>query len=195
MKALRNNFPVILFILFELAVGILLLIDPEAFTKTVLMCFGIVLIVIGAIYLYRVLKDRNEGVSGITMAISLASFLVGALCFTFPSVVMGLFAVVAIIYGVILIVSGIYKAKNYSDAKKAGTHVPAVSLISSILSVALGVVIIVNPFKTVHVLWIFTGISLIFEAALDFVAVLLNFKSDDKGNKKEEQKLLEEKND
>jgi len=179
MKALKNNLPVILFILFELAVGILLLINPEAFTKTVLICFGIVLIVIGLIYLIRVLKDKTEGTSAITLIISIASLAAGAVCALFPSFVMGLFAVVAIIYGVILIVSGVYKAKNYNDAKKDGATVPVISLISAVISVVLGVVIIINPFNTIHVLWIFAGISLIFEAVLDFIAVLLNSKTKD----------------
>jgi len=185
MKALRNNIPVILFILFELAVGILLLINPEAFTKTVIICFGIVLVVIGIIYLIRVLKDKSEGMSAITLILSIASLAVGAVCALFPSFVMSLFAVVAIIYGVILIVSGIYKAKNYNDAKKEGTSVPILSLISAVISVALGVIIIINPFKTVHLLWIFAGVSLIFEAALDFIAVVLNSKSKDKETEEE----------
>ena len=175
MKNLRNNLPVILLTLFEFAVGVLLLINPEAFTKAVIIIFGSILVVIGGIYLARVLRDRTEGVSGITMTISLASLLVGLICIVFPSMIMGLFAVVAIIYGVILIVSGVYKAKSYTDAKKAGAHLPAISLISAILSVALGVVIVINPFGTVmRSLFTFAGIALIVEAGLDLTSVILN---------------------
>ncbi len=175
MKNLRNNLPVILLTLFEFAVGVLLLINPEAFTKAVIIIFGSILVVIGGIYLARVLRDRTEGVSGITMTIALASLIVGILCIVFPSMIMGLFAVVAIIYGIILIVSGVYKAKSYTDAKKTGAHLPAISLISAILSVALGIVIVINPFGTVmRSLFTFAGIALIVEAGLDLTSVILN---------------------
>ena len=175
MKNLRNNFPVILLTLFEFAVGVLLLINPEAFTKAVIIIFGAILVVIGGIYLARVLRDRSEGVSGITMTISLASLIVGILCIVFPSMIMSLFAFVAIIYGVILIVSGVYKAKSYTDAKSAGTPLPAITLISAILSVALGIVIVINPFGTVmRTLFTFAGIALIIEAGLDLTSVILN---------------------
>ena len=120
-------------------------------------------------------EPTAEGVSGITMTISLASLLVGLICIVFPSMIMGLFAVVAIIYGIILIVSGVYKAKSYTDAKKTGAHLPAISLISAILSVALGIVIVINPFGTVmRSLFTFAGIALIVEAGLDLTSVILN---------------------
>lgn len=192
MKTLKNNLPVIFLTLFELAVGIILFINPEAFTKTIILCFGVVLVVIGMIYLVRVLKDKSEGVSGVTMSIALISIIAGVLLFAFPSLVMGLFSFVAIIYGIILVISGVYKTKCYSDAKKAGTALPIIALLSAVASVTLGIVIIVNPFKTVHVMWVFAGAALIFEAALDLAAILLNSKA---GAKKEDQKLLEEKKD
>ena len=180
MKALRNNLPVILFILFELAVGVLLLVNPDDFTKAVIICFGVVLIVIGAIYLIRVLRDKSEGISGLTMTISLASLIIGAVCLIFPSFVIGLFALINIFYGAMLIISGIYKIKSYSDARKAGVKLPFVSLLSALLSVVLGVLIIINPFDATKIPWIFIGVSLIFEAALDCVAVILNFDTEDR---------------
>ena len=174
MKNIRNNIPVILLTLFEFAVGVLLLINPEAFTKAVIIIFGAILVVIGAIYLVRVLRDKTEGVSGITMTMALVSLIVGILCIVFPSMVMSLFLVAAIIYGVILIVSGVYKAKSYTDAKKADSPLPAISLISALLSVALGILIVLNPFGTVRALFTFAAIFLIVEAALDLVSVILN---------------------
>ena len=195
MKNIRNNIPVILLTLFEFAVGVLLLINPEAFTKAVLIIFGAILIVIGAIYLVRVLRDKTEGVSGITMTVALISLIVGILCIVFPSMIMSLFSVAAIIYGVMLIVSGVYKTKSYTDAKKAGSPLPVISLISAFLSVALGILIVLNPFGTVRALFTFAAIFLIIEAALDLVSVILNTSGGKKQDVIEasETKELEEK--
>lgn len=189
MKALRANIPVILFILFELAVGILLLVDGDALTTTVLICFGIILMVIGAVYLIRFLRERGAGKANyLTLIMSVLSLFVGAVCVIFPGFVKGLFTVIAIIYGVILIVMGVYKTKTYNDAKSEGASPSFLTLISAVLSLVLGVVVIVNPFKADGALYVFAGISLIFEAALDFAAVVVSFG-------KTEQKALVKKDD
>lgn len=172
MKALKNNLPVILLTLFEFAVGVMLLVNPDAFTKAVLITFGAVLVVIGVIYLVRVLRDQTEGHSAITLIFAIASLVAGLFFIIFPSIVKSLMALVAIIYGAILIISGVYKAKSYSDAKKAGTAVPVVSLVSAVLSVIFGVVIIINPFG--NILLKVAGFALIFEAILDLISVILN---------------------
>ncbi len=172
MKNLRNNLPVILLTLFEFAVGVLLLVDPESFTKAVIIVFGAILVVVGAIYLIRVLRDKPEGrVKGVTIALSVLSLAAGIFCIVFPSLITGRFAE-AIIYGVILIVSCIYKAKSFADAKKAGSPLPAISLVSAIVSGLFGVVLLVNPFG--DKLSIFAGIALIAVAVIDFFSVIIN---------------------
>lgn len=179
MKTLKNNVPVILLILFEITVGILLLVNPEAFTAAVITCFGIVLLVIGVVYLVRFIKDKksDDDANVMTLILSIISLIVGCVCAFLTKWVIGLFAVVAVIYGVILIVSGVYKAKTYFDTKKEKLPVSFMTIISAVLSVILGIVIVVNPFTATNFLWIFAGISLIVEAVLDFVAVILNAKA------------------
>ena len=169
MKALRNNIPIILLILFELIVGILLFVNPEGFTAAAITCFGIVLLAIGVIYLIRFLREKNQYP---TLVLALVSLVIGFICTFLTSLVMGLFAVVAVIYGVILIVSGVYKFKAHRDAKRLGLPTIPLALISAILSIILGLVIVVNPFTTTKVLWSFAGISLIVEAVVDFCSMI-----------------------
>ena len=183
MKKLKIYAPLILLILFELVVGILLLINPEGFTQTVINVFGIVLLVIGAVYLIRFFTDKKkEGKYNIaTIVLSVISLAVGILCAFFAPTVMGFFTVIAVIYGVILIVSGIFKAKTFFDSRKAKLPVSFLSLVSAIVSIILGVLIVANPFTTTKVLWIFAGISLIVEAVLDAAALVIGI-----GSKKEQ---------
>ena len=46
-------------------------------------------------------------------------------------------------------------------------------IISAILSIACAAVILANPFASTTVLWMFTGITLIAEAILDIVTLIV----------------------
>jgi len=176
MKTLKINIPVILLILFEVAVGILLLVKPESFTAAVITCFGIILIAIGIVYLIRYLRDKKAvgAANPITLMLSILALIIGCICALLTNWVLGLFAVVAVIFGVILIICGVYKVKVLFDARKEALPVSFVSILSAILSVILGVIIVVNPFAAAKTVWRFVGLSLLTEAVIDFIAVTLS---------------------
>ncbi len=174
MKAFKNILPVILFILFELAFGILLIFNQEAVTKALLVCFGTVLAIIGAIYLIRFFKERGapEKTSYLNLPISIISFA-AAIFFLVYGIVSNKpneDNFISIIYGAIFIVLGLYKAKTYNDSRKEGAGVSAFSLISGILSVAFGIVAMILSSK---MNLLFYGIAFIVFAVLDTVAVAL----------------------
>ena len=184
MKSLKNNLPVVLLILFEFAVGVLLFTDPESFTSTVIIVFGVLLIATGLFYIFRFLAARGSenGAGAFTLILAVISLAAGCVCVFAKDWLMGLFAVVAVIYGVILAVTGVYKVKTFFDAHRENIPTSFLTLLSAVLSVALGIVIIINPFDTVKVLWMFAGIALIAEALFDLAAVALIAR----GKKKEE---------
>lgn len=178
MKMLKHALPFIFILLFEITVGIMLLVNPEGFTNMIIVFFGIVLLLIGIVNLIKFIiekKNKKTGILSITSAIT--SLILGAVCAFASQFVMGLFAVIAIIYGVILLISGIFKAQNYFQARKDENSLSFVTIISSILSVILGIIIAVNPFETTVVMWQFTGIVLLVEAIIDCAAVILSIKT------------------
>ena len=61
MSTIKNNIPIILMLLFEIAVGVLLLVNPETFTTIVVISFGVFLTVVGIIYLIRYFAARKRG--------------------------------------------------------------------------------------------------------------------------------------
>ena len=175
MKFLKSHFPILLFVLFELVVGILLLVAPAQFTKAALIAFGAVLIVVGAIYLLRFFRRKKaEGPDYVLLALSVAAMIAGVVIECTSGLIMGLLAAVAIIYGVILIVSGAFKIKTYLDFRKLGVRFPLIMFVSAMISIFLGLVIAFNPFMLVEIMYVFCGISLILEAFVDAVALSLN---------------------
>lgn len=175
MASLKKNIPVILFILFELIVGILLLVNPEAFTKAVIIFFGIVMVVIGIVYIIRYLREKNtpQESKGTTLVLAIIALVIGLICIVLTNVIIGIFAMVAILYGVILIISGIFKIKAYHDSKKEGYSVSFLMLLSAVIAVVLGVIIVINPFTSFYLLWMFIGLALIIEAVIDLIAVIM----------------------
>ncbi|MBR6916852.1 MAG: DUF308 domain-containing protein [Clostridia bacterium] len=174
MKSLKNLVPAFLFILFEMAFGILLLIDANVMTKAILLCFGIVMVLLGIIYLVRHIKEKKlpERSSYLTLTFSIAYIVIGALSLVY-GLVSSTFDLATVIYGAIFIILGIYKAKSYNDARKRGEPYSILTLISGVLSFAFGIVAIIKPFDSDKTLLLIAGIAMVFEAALDLVAFIL----------------------
>ena len=173
MKNLKNVLPSILFILFELAFGILLIMSPKQLTKTVLICFGIVLLILGFIYLIRYIKEKKEPEksSYLTLPFAIASFAAALFCIIYGLLAAAPETFATIIYGAVFIVLGVYKAKTYNDNRKEGVPASAISLVSGILSVAFGVAIIFLKSMNASLLLTLAGCAMILEAVLDAIAV------------------------
>ena len=173
MSTIKNNIPIILMLLFEIAVGIFLLINPEMFTTIVVISFGIFLAVVGLIYLIRYFRARKrEEESTLTLIWAIVLLAFGIFAISAHGLIMSFFAFIAILYGIILLVSGFVKIMGYINSRKANLPVSAVSIISAIISVILGGVILVNPFGTTHVLFMFAGIAILVSAAFDIVTLI-----------------------
>ena len=75
MTRLKADLPIILFLLFELAVGIMLLIDPESFTKILVIVFGAILAIIGIIYIIRYFTSVDKAGGAVRFFMLSLSFL------------------------------------------------------------------------------------------------------------------------
>lgn len=173
-KTWKAYLPLGLLILFELAVGILLFIRPEEFTRAVVIGFGVLLLAASAVSFVRYFSDRRAMGEGSVLTLFLAVFTLalGGACAFLPGWVLGLFALAAAVYGVILVVAGLFKLAAYIDRRQAGWHPSVLSLIGAVLSVALGLLILINPFTARDVVWQVAGVSLIVEAVFDTVGLV-----------------------
>ena len=172
MKTLRHSLPSVLMILFEFAAGIVLFKNPEGFTRTVIRLFGIVVLVIGIVYLFRFLRAKKDGLNLVfTLCISVVSLIVGVIFSFKPDMIIELITAVALVYGIILVISGIYKISWYAQAKKEGFPLPKSSLISGLLAIVLGVIIAVFPKNAAMSVWQVAGIALIVAAVVDLLVL------------------------
>lgn len=178
MKIFREYLHTIIMILFQAVIGVLLLINPDSFTRAVITAFGIVMLIIGVTHIIKYFKRKNESLfPALRLTAGIISLIVGFI-FTFcTSLIMGVFSLIAVIYGIILLVSGVFKMQDFFQAKKYEPYVPVVIFLSAAVSVILGIIIIINPFETALLVFRFAGISMLIGAAADIITLILIAKS------------------
>lgn len=177
MKAPKKWGSSLIMCLFELAVGILLLLDPVGFTSGIIIAAGVALILMGLIRAYKYFRmTPEEGAKSQALAMGLVALLAGVFCVTCSQWFVVTFPVLTLLYGIASLVTGLVKIQRTVDILRLKEQNWLLSAIGAVLSVAGGVIIICSPFGSTAVLWIFTGISLIAEAVFDAAALLLGGK-------------------
>lgn len=167
----------ILLCLFEIVVGILLLINPVGFTTGIITIAGIVLLLTGIISIFKYFKtDSDEAATAQYLAKGLIALASGAFCAFKSQWFIVTFPVLTIIYGVVVLLTGFGKIQLTVDMIRRKNKKWFLALISSVLSLACATVILNNPFSSTAVLWMFTGITLIVEAIVDIVTLIVSGK-------------------
>lgn len=180
MQTLKNNLPIIFLIILEIVVGIFLLVNPDTFTRVVIIIFGIVMLLVGLSALIRYLRGRKSGAaSPLTLIGAIIGLILGAICLFASGVIIGLISIIAIVYGIILIIAGCFKIQSFFDARRAGfsNSGTVLLLVSGIIMIVFGIILVFHPFGTIEVLLQIGGIVLIAEAVIDLVTLILAIKN------------------
>lgn len=177
MRKINRSTGNLLTCIFEIMVGILLLIDPVGFTSGIIVVFGIVLAVIGAISLFRYFWEDAETASqesGLAKGIIFAIF--GLFCAFKSEWFMVTFPLLTVLYGILTLVSGVSKVQWAVDMLRAKQKYWFVEVISAVLTIICAILILTNPFTSTAFLWTFIGVSMIVEAVVDVIAFFLGRK-------------------
>ena len=178
MKYLKENSSGIVLCLFELTVGILLLINPVSFTAGIITIAGIALMIMGLIEVVKYFRMRaDEAMLSQALTKGLLSLLSGLFCAFKTEWFIMTFPVLTIIYGVLILVTGINKIQRTVDALRQKDKRWYWTAINALVTIACAVVILRSPFASTAVLWMFTGISLIVECVLDIITIIWGKKA------------------
>lgn len=177
MKKLKSNWNGIVLCLFEIVVGILLLINPVGFTAGIIASAGIVLMVLGLVSVVKYFKkDAAEAAMGQYLTKGLILLVAGGFCTFRADWFIVTFPAITLLYGVVVLITGLGKIQLTVDMLRKKSKKWFLATISAIVSIACGIVILNNPFASTAVLWTFTGIALIVEAVIDLVTLIISKK-------------------
>lgn len=164
----------ILFCMLEIAVGVLLLINPIAFTTGIVMAFGAALLAVGIMKIVRYLRmDPRQAVASRGLVKGLILMAAGGFCLIRFDWFIVTFPMLTVIYGIGLLVCGLGKVQWAVDMLRLRVVKWYLAAIGAVVTIVCAVVVLCNPFATMEVMWIFTGVALIVEAALDVLAMIL----------------------
>lgn len=168
----------------EMLTGIILLINPIRFTSGIITALGIVLTVIGLLSIIRYFRtDPMEAIAGQGLVKGLCAILAGLFCILKSEWFLVTFPILTVIYGIGILITGIVRIQWTVDMLRIKQGKWYLAALGALVALLCGIIIIANPFDTAKVIWIFTGISLMAEAVMDFfIAILLHIRSKNSGN-------------
>ncbi len=179
MKILKQNGNTIILCIIEALAGILLLINPMHFTAGIIIAAGVALMVDGLLNVIRYFRSSPEEAAASRLLMrGLVALLAGGFCAFNPGWFVAAFPVIAILYGITILIVGLGKVQNTMDMIRMKNPKWWWGAISAVISIVCALVIISNPFSSTVVLWWFAGISLIVEAVFDLVTLIMSRKID-----------------
>lgn len=159
----------------ELAVGIVLLTNPETFTEAVIRGAGILLCVVGALAVISYFRmDPEEAALSQELTRGLVALALGVLFIYKAGWIVTKFMPITVLYGLAAALTGIVKLQWTVDMLRLKTGMWQSSAVAAVLSILLAVIILVDPFRVKKTLWLFTAIALIVTSVVDFLTALLS---------------------
>lgn len=172
MKKFKENMGNIIMCLGEILIGIILLIKPVGFTKTIIVGVGLILLVMGITNIVKYFKTNAiDAMKEQSLSTGLIFSSIGLFCTFRSNWFIATFPVLTILYGVIIFLVGLKKVQWAVDSIRLKRKYWYVVGINAILSIIFALIVMNNPFGTIEVLWQFTGIVLIVESVFDIIAI------------------------
>lgn len=180
MRKLKENTSGFIVCLFEIIAGILLLVNPIGFTSGIIVAAGILMCLSGLRSVIKYFRtDINEAVKS-RMIFKGAVFLVtGLFCAVKSDWFVVTFPLLTVLYGIVILLAALIKLQNTVNLIRLKKKNWYISAIGTAASAVCAVVILFNPFSSTAALWVFTGITLIAEAFVDVISLLINGKESD----------------
>ena len=154
-----------------IVLGLMLLIMPETSLLWICYAFGVVVLITGIVCLIQYARIRGTGFTAPFMLVGgVITAGLGLFTLAKPQVVASFLPVV---FGIFIVVDGCSRIGSAIDlAKRKGEKWWMLLLLLSLVSVALGVVLVLHPFDAAIGVTMLCGILLIVEGALNLGCVL-----------------------
>lgn len=147
-------------------IGLVLIIKPGEALQVVSLITGVTMITLGAgAWLFYFLKDKSMFMAVLGTIAIISGIIV---CVKYKSII----SFMLIIFGGFLIVSGIVDLISAIDIKRTGVFGWLIPVIMSLGIIVVGVIIIVNPFKSLELITRILGAGLLAYAIMDIVALI-----------------------
>lgn len=153
-------------VIFLVVLGAVLVLMPGAAVSTLVRCFGLVLILIGALKLIpQVTGDVRKALGSPELGCAATALIAGAGLMFCPEFVVSVFPAFA---GLMIAAIGVAYLLKALESHRAGEPNADTKIILSVIPVICGAVICFNPFSAVATLVRIVGVILIYNGIAGF---------------------------
>ena len=182
-------------IVLELVIGFLLIISPDAFTRGIIIAFGALLMLFGVASIIQYFRTEPQlAAQQKKLAQGVGSLVLGLVLAIRSQWFVEFFPMLTSLYGIALLAVAIVKLQRIVDflrLKQRGWYLEG---IGTLLLTASGILLLMNPFKTVKYVWTLIAVALFIDAALTLATIIVSSRGKDDDGTQMTPERIEEKN-
>ena len=149
-------------------IGLVLLIWPDIATSLLFSVIGAVCIIIGMVYVVRYfMLEARISITSFDLSLGLVWIIGGVLVIVFKGLLISL---LPILFGLVILIGGVVKIQSTLSFRRMNAARWYIELICAAVSIAFGVVILLNPFSTALLLMRVIGAGLVVEGVMDLAS-------------------------
>lgn len=153
-----------------IALGVVLIIWPGATMKTICYIIAVLLFLLGVISLINYLaRDISGIIYRYDLVVGLSAILGGILIIV---KVDKLTELIPAVLGFLVTISGIVKMQNSVDMMRLGHGRWNIAFAMAIINIVMGILLLMDPFKTAEFLIMCVGISLVYSGITDLYVTI-----------------------
>lgn len=184
----RLNFAMgkLILLLFEAAVGVVLLINPIGFATVFVTVVGVLLAAVGLVFILQYFRsDPLEAQKSQGLMKGCCALLVGLFCALNTQWFIDAFPLLTVIHGIVILFTGIIRAQWAVDMLRLKLKRWYIAAGGAVVSIVLAVIIFVNPFGVTEAIWTFIGITFLVDALADLAVLIFSGRREKESTKQE----------
>jgi len=154
-----------------LVLGLVLLFFPKLTTELFCTAVGLLLLLYGGVTIISFLLRRGSGISSsmvFELILGVISALVGIFFLTHPAFIISL---IPTVLGIYVLIDSLVNLKRGLDLRAYGYAGWTTTIVMSLVSLALGGLILWNPFSVGLTLWRIIGGAFLYQGISDLLAI------------------------
>jgi uncharacterized membrane protein HdeD (DUF308 family) len=149
----------------QLGLGVLLVLDADKILPLICTVFGILVLVYGVCHLFSYYRKKKKQMEE---PFELVQGIIGLAAGVFILVAAEtIIKILLILFGIIIVIDSIVKIQDALDLKKLGHGSWLMMFLTAVVMAVMGILIIIKPAGLAAAIFMFAGIVMIINAAVD----------------------------
>lgn len=153
--------------------GLVLVIWPHILGVMLCYLLGGALALMGVFQLIGFLRGERLGFyNKFNMLMGIVLVLLGIWICTQPRIVL---SIIPVVVGIIVLLHGLMDIQYTLDIKRTGNTKWWIALIAAILTIAVGLMLVFNPFTAYEITMVLLGIAMLYDGGSDLVLLIFSY--------------------